>query len=109
MIVLSPQLLAWCVLRRVVGGGVVKLGNRWLEHGRRTPMHLAETFDALTVAGLVVLADPDPVAVGQRRASATEAGRIRYAQLCRWQAEQLRSPAAPAPLVAAPGLTGGTP
>ncbi|MGQ0774479.1 MAG: hypothetical protein ACT4NY_08695 [Pseudonocardiales bacterium] len=28
---LSVRLLAWCVLRRVVGGGVVKLGTWWLD------------------------------------------------------------------------------
>lgn len=87
----SPRLLSWIVLRRVHGGGVVKLGDRWLDHGRPTPCHLADTFDALTAAGLLVLADPDPVAIGQRRATTTGAGRTRYAALCQWQTAQLRS------------------
>ena len=76
---LSPELLAWWALRRAHRGGVIKWGDQYVDHGRLRLSYLARTFEELTEAGLLTLADEDPW--GLRRLSLTETGRAHYAQL----------------------------
>jgi hypothetical protein len=73
------------VLRRVHGGGLAKVGEVYLDGGRRTSEHLAGPLAELTAAGLLGLADPDPVTEATRAVVLTEAGSSRYAELCEQQ------------------------
>lgn len=68
-------------LRRVHRGYIAKLGGRYFDAGRPIPGYLAEALDALTKAGLVVLAEADPLAGGLRRATITDSGQARYMAL----------------------------
>jgi hypothetical protein len=77
--VVSPELVASLVLRLACDGGVVKVGDRYVDGGFPTPGYLAGVFDGLINAGLLTLTEEDPY--GMRQVSVTEAGRARYAQL----------------------------
>lgn len=82
----DPELLAWIVLRRVVHGGVVRVGRCYLDHARPVPGYLLETLHELISAGFLAVADPDPIAEASRRVTATAAGLARYAVLQRREA-----------------------
>ncbi|MCA1672344.1 MAG: hypothetical protein LC799_09135 [Actinobacteria bacterium] len=93
----DPRLSEWIALRRVHDGGVAKVAGVYLDHGRPVPSHLIEVFDRLTWAGLVTVAEGDPL-WELRRLSLTAAGQARYAALCEERQQQPRAPLeAPAP------------
>jgi hypothetical protein len=77
----DPELLAWIVFRRVHGGGVVKAGDCWLDHGQPMPRYLPIALDDFTRSGLVALGASDPLTEATQRAVLTEAGQLRYAAL----------------------------
>jgi hypothetical protein len=87
---LDPELLTWLVLRRAQRGRVVRTGGHYFDHGRPLPRHLAGTVDDLMAAGLLTLADPDPVTEVSRRIIATELGQARYAALNQGERAQRR-------------------
>ncbi|MCA1673670.1 MAG: hypothetical protein LC799_16205 [Actinobacteria bacterium] len=74
-------MIAWRALRRVHGGGVARVGSWWLDRGRQVPDYVPAVLDEFVTAGLVALADPDPVAEVSLRAGLTEAGQTRYGEL----------------------------
>ena len=76
---LRPELLAYWALRRAYGGGVAKSGDQYVDHGHLRLSYLTQTFDELTNAGLLTLADADPS--GLQRVSLTKTGRAHYTQL----------------------------
>lgn len=76
----GADLYDWIGLRRVSGGGVAKLGDRWLEGGHRVPGYVTEALAVLCGDGLVTLADPEPW--GMARAALTDVDTARYQQLC---------------------------
>lgn len=80
------DLYDWIALRRVSGGGVVKLDPVWLESGRRVPGYVTDALTALCQRGLVTLTEPDPIA----RAAFTDAGTDRYELLCQQRHEALQ-------------------
>jgi hypothetical protein len=84
----GADLYDWIALRRVSGGGVVKLGEGWLESGRRVPGYVTDALTALCQRGLVMLADPGPMA----RAALTDAGADRYESLCQQRQRVLQVP-----------------
>ncbi|MGH3702268.1 MAG: hypothetical protein ACRDQY_23025 [Pseudonocardiaceae bacterium] len=63
----GTDLLDWIALRRVSDGGVTNLDGCWLDGGRRVPGYVTETLGELLAAGLIVLADQQPVACAGRR------------------------------------------
>ncbi|MGH3939920.1 MAG: hypothetical protein ACRDTG_15075 [Pseudonocardiaceae bacterium] len=77
----GTDLFAWMALRRVHRGYIAKWGDRYLDAGRPIPGHIAEALDALTEAGLVLLAEANPLAGRLRRATMTDSGRARYTAL----------------------------
>lgn len=76
----DSEILAWIGLRRVHGGGVANVAGCWVDGGHRLPSHLPPALDELTDAGLVTLADDGPHGP-LRRATLTDAGQARYAEL----------------------------
>lgn len=76
----DSEILAWIGLRRVHGGGVANVAGCWVDGGYRLPSHLSPALDELTDAGLVTLADDGPHGP-LRRATLTDAGQARYAEL----------------------------
>lgn len=66
-------------MRRVSRGGVGTVSGHWLDDGRPVPCFLPEALDSLTNASLVMLTAPD--SGGQRRATLTDSGAVRYAEL----------------------------
>jgi hypothetical protein len=52
----DADLYDWIALRWVSGGGVAKLGDCWLDSGRRVPNYVAHALTELLVGGLVALA-----------------------------------------------------
>lgn len=78
----------WIALRRVSGGGMVKLGEGWLQSGRRIPGYVTDALTALCQRGLVTLADSDPMA----RAVLTDTGTARYERLCQQRHRALQTP-----------------
>ena len=73
---------------------MAKSAEVYFDHGRPVPSYLTEMFDRLTWAGLVTVAEGDPV-WSVRRLSLTDAGQARYAVLCeeRQQRAQLEASA----------------
>lgn len=84
----GTDLYDWIALRRVSGGGVVKLSGGWWECGRRVPGYVAEALTALCQRGLVTLSGPAPLA----RAVLTDAGVERYQRLCQQRQRALQVP-----------------
>lgn len=79
----GPELTAWIALRRARRGGVAKMADCYLDHGRPVPSYLTGPLDELTGAGLLALADADPALGGLRRIAVTDSGHAQYAALCR--------------------------
>ena len=77
------DLYDWIGLRRVNGGCVVKLGDRWLQSGHPVADYVAEALLALHTRGFVTLADPDPNKGVTVQARLTHDGTVHYQQLCR--------------------------
>lgn len=77
---LSPELLVALALRRTLGGGVAKTGDIYVDSGHPMGRHLTATFTKLIDCGLLTLTDDDTW--GLRRVTVTEAGRVRYAEVC---------------------------
>jgi hypothetical protein len=75
------ELLQWLVLRRVRDGGVARVGQVYLDRGRRTADFLAGPIEELIAAGLVGLGDPEPVAEASWPVVLTETGLARYTVL----------------------------
>lgn len=86
----GADLYDWIVLRRVSAGGVAKLGDWWLEYGRRMPGYVTDALPELCQRELVALSDPDPTAGGLARAALTHPGTNRYEQLCRQRQSALQ-------------------
>ncbi|MGH3764468.1 MAG: hypothetical protein ACRDS0_03995 [Pseudonocardiaceae bacterium] len=94
---LTGDLYDWMALRRVSGGGIARTGDHWLEHGHRIPSYIADALGGLCDNGAVALAELD--VWGMRRAALTNAGTVRYRQLCRQ-----RNTARPRPTPVVPWL-----
>ncbi|MGH3806008.1 MAG: hypothetical protein ACRDRU_05090 [Pseudonocardiaceae bacterium] len=77
---LRPELLTALVLRRALGRGVAKAGEIYVDDGHPMGRYLTGTFTELIDCGLLALADDD--GWGLRRVTVTDAGQIRYAQIC---------------------------
>jgi hypothetical protein len=67
---------------RVHDGEVARRDDRWQDHGHRVPGYVTAALDELLTGGLVMLADPDPMAEDMARAALTNAGTVRFEQLC---------------------------
>lgn len=93
----GAELYDWIALRRVSTGAIAKLGDRWLEGGRRVPGYVSDALTALCERGLVTQSDPDQATDGLARAALTAAGINRYLQLCRHRQGAGRMPASPDP------------
>ena len=78
-----PELAVWIALRRARRGGVAKMADCYLDHGRPVPSYLTDPLDELTGAGLLTLAAGDPAIGGLRRVAVTDSGHARYVALCR--------------------------
>jgi hypothetical protein len=91
----GTDLYDWIGLRRVNGGRVVKLGDRWLQGGRPVPDYVAEALIALHTRGFVTLADPDPNKEVTAQATLSNNGTVRYQQLCRQRLLEDRAAVAP--------------
>lgn len=91
----NPALLTWLVLGRVHRGGVRKIGNRYLDHQRRVPAYLVETVTELVAAGLLAISAPGSRTEATQQITLTEAGRTRYAALCRQQRADLSATDSP--------------
>ncbi|MGH4009893.1 MAG: hypothetical protein ACRDTH_17370 [Pseudonocardiaceae bacterium] len=89
----GADLYDWIALRRVSGGGIARVGDRWFDSGRRVPGYVADALATLCEAGLVRLVDLERMAMA--RAALTDAGAIRYERQCRQRQKALRVPAAP--------------
>jgi hypothetical protein len=76
---LHPELLACWALQRAHRGGVTTSGGQYIDHGCLKLSHLTRTFDELTNAGLLAVADADPS--GVQRVNLTETGHTYYTQL----------------------------
>jgi hypothetical protein len=75
----SAQLVVLLALHRVHGGGVAKVGERYVDGGFPTPGYMAGTFEELVQGGLLALAGRD--SRGRRQVTLTEAGHAWHAQL----------------------------
>jgi len=91
----GTDLYDWIGLRRVNGGRMVKLGDRWLQSGHPVPDYVAEALFALHTRGFITLADPDPKKEVTAHAMLTNDGTVRYQQLCRQRRIQDRSAVPP--------------
>lgn len=87
----GAEVYEWVALRRVSGGGVAKVGHRWLESGHQVPGYVAGALARLLASGLVMLVNPNPTAGAAVRAALTNAGTDRYERLCQ---KALQMPAA---------------
>jgi hypothetical protein len=87
----GAEVYEWVALRRVSGGGVVKVDHRWLESGHQIPGYVVGALAGLLARGLVMLVDPDPPRGVAVRAVLTNAGVDRYERLCQ---RALQMPAA---------------
>ncbi|MGH3915669.1 MAG: hypothetical protein ACRDTC_20015 [Pseudonocardiaceae bacterium] len=76
----GPELLDWIALRRVYQGSVAMLGAHYLDHGRKVPCFLPETFGRLDDTELTRVLEPDHPG-GLRRVAITSQGRVRYQEL----------------------------
>ncbi|MGH7747553.1 MAG: hypothetical protein ACREQ5_22755, partial [Candidatus Dormibacteria bacterium] len=77
---LRPELVTALALRRALGGGVAKASEIYVDWGHPMGRYLTGTFTQLIDCGLLALADDD--GWGLRRVTVTDAGRVRYAQIC---------------------------
>ncbi|MGH3534726.1 MAG: hypothetical protein ACRDQG_08430 [Pseudonocardiaceae bacterium] len=77
---LCPELLTALALRRVLGRGVAKAGELYVDDGHPMGRYLIGTFTELIDCGLLALATED--GWGLRRVTVTDAGQARYAQMC---------------------------
>ncbi len=77
----GADLYDWMALRRVSAGGITRMGNHWLDHGRRIPDYVADALATLCDSNAVTLAEPD--GWGLRRAALMDTGSALLAQLCR--------------------------
>lgn len=91
----GTDLYDWIGLRRVNGGRVVKLGERWLQSGRPVPDYVAEALIALHTRGFITLTDPDPNKEVTAHVMLSNDGRVRYQQLCRQRLIEDKSAGAP--------------
>lgn len=69
----------WLALLRVHQGGVTRLDNDYLNHGRPVTDYLADALDELIRSELLALGRPTPS--GQQQVCVTHAGQIRYTEL----------------------------
>ncbi|MGH3833848.1 MAG: hypothetical protein ACRDRS_25985 [Pseudonocardiaceae bacterium] len=83
----GAEVYEWVTLRRISGGEVTKVGDRWLESGHQVPGHVADALTGLLADELVMLLDPNPAA----RVTLTNTGTDRYERLCQ---QALRMPGA---------------
>ena len=98
----TSDVIVWIALRRVHDGGVARVGSWWLDGGRQVPDYVPAVLDELVTAGLVALADPDPVAEVSLRAGLTDAGQTRYGELLARYGGQVARAAPDGPGTAAP-------
>lgn len=87
-----PELAVWIALRRAHRGGVAKVADCYLDHGRPVPSYLNGPLDELTGAGLLALTDADPATGGLRRIAVTDTGHAEYVALCRVHHRQVHHP-----------------
>jgi hypothetical protein len=78
----GTDLYHWIGLRRVFDGEVARLNGCWRDHGHVVPGYVADGLNELLRSGLVMLADPDPTAENIAAAALTNAGVVRFEQLC---------------------------
>jgi hypothetical protein len=78
---IGADLYDWIGLRRVNGGRVVKLGERWLQSGYPVADYVAQALSALHTGGFITLT-PDLRTGVTAHASLTPHGTLRYQQLC---------------------------
>lgn len=74
------DLYDWIALRRVSEGGIARMGDHWFDSGFRVPCYVTDALTALHGSDLVALIDVDGWCM--QRAALTEAGKVRYAELC---------------------------
>lgn len=80
---MTSEVTEWLALHRAHEGGVTKLNNGFLNHGRPVAGYLADAIDGLIRSEHLVLGQPSPS--GQRQIRVTHTGQTRYAQLCTTQ------------------------
>jgi hypothetical protein len=78
----GTDLFRWIALRRVFEGEVTRLSDCWHDHGHRVPGYVTGALDELLGEGLVMLADPDPMAQGAIPVALTDVGAVRFKYLC---------------------------
>jgi hypothetical protein len=88
----GADLYDWMALRRVSSGGIARMGDHWLEHGRRIPGYIADALAVLCDNDVVSLAELDVWSM--QRAALTDTGTVRYQQLNRLQQTVRQLPAA---------------
>jgi hypothetical protein len=77
----GADLFTWLALRRVRGGRVAKVGDRYLDGEIPVPGYVAAVLDELIALGLLALATVDPSAGGRQQIAMTESGGTRYLAL----------------------------
>jgi hypothetical protein len=77
---MTPEVAEWLALLRAHEGGVTKLNDGYLNHGRPVGGYLVDVLDGLIRTGHLVLATPSPI--GQRQVRVTHNGQTRYTELC---------------------------
>lgn len=77
----GADLFTWLAMRRVHGGRVAKVGDRYLDGEIPVPGYVAEVLDELISLGLLALASVDPSAGGREQIAMTEPGSTRYLAL----------------------------
>lgn len=83
------EFFSWLGLRRVNRGGLGRLGDCYVDGGIPVPGFLVpDVVGALIEDGLVELGAPELDSGGLRRTGLTEAGRVRYRELCRKQRQR---------------------
>jgi len=80
---MTPEEVDWIALRLVSSGDVTRYHQTYFKGGRLLSVLLLPEllFDALVADGLIALTPSGRD--GLARVSLTDAGRVRYAQLCR--------------------------
>ena len=77
----GADLFTWLALRRVHGGRVAKVGDRYLDGETPVPGYVAEILDDLIAFGLVTLGTVDPSAGERQQITMTEPGCNRHLAL----------------------------
>ncbi len=80
---MTPGVTEWLALLRAHEGGLTKLNNGYLNHGRPVAGYLADALETLIRTEQLALGAPSPS--GQRQVRVTHAGQARFAQLCNTQ------------------------